>query len=78
MRNTQPRKIEAYRMPNGRVPFTEWFGLIQFEIKEHRRALRPGLFCLSRAILVITALSVTVFLNSVSMLGQAIVSILVK
>ena len=22
MRNTQPRKIEAYRMQNGRVPFT--------------------------------------------------------
>ena len=25
MRNTHPRKLEAYRTPNGREPFTEWF-----------------------------------------------------
>ena len=29
MRNTQPRKIEAYRMQNGHVPFTEWFNSIR-------------------------------------------------
>ncbi|RKU21641.1 addiction module killer protein [Candidatus Poribacteria bacterium] len=33
MRNTQPRKIEAYRMQNGQVLFTEWFDSIR-----HKRA----------------------------------------
>ena len=25
MRNTQPRTLQFFRTPNGRVPFTEWF-----------------------------------------------------
>ncbi len=25
MRNAQPRTLQFYRTPNGRVPFTEWF-----------------------------------------------------
>ena len=29
MRNTHPRKIEAYRIQNGQVPFTEWFDSIR-------------------------------------------------
>ena len=29
MRDIQPRKIEAYRMQNGHVPFTEWFDSIR-------------------------------------------------
>ncbi len=29
MRNTHPRKLQAYRTPNGRVPFTEWFDSIR-------------------------------------------------
>ena len=29
MRYTQPREIEAYRLQNGREPFTEWFNTIE-------------------------------------------------
>ncbi len=29
MRNTHPRKIEAYQAPNGHIPFTEWFDSIR-------------------------------------------------
>lgn len=36
MRNIQPRKIEAYRMPNGHVPFTEWFDSIRDKIAQTR------------------------------------------
>lgn len=36
MRNIQPRKIEAYRMPNGHVPFTKWFDSIRDKIAQTR------------------------------------------
>ena len=53
-------------------------GLIQFEIKGHKPELRRDLPILSKAILAIVALLVTVFLNSASTSGRAIGSISVK
>jgi hypothetical protein len=51
-------------------------GLKQFEIKGHKVVFGRDLSILSRAISAITALSVVVFLNYVSMSGQVIVFIL--
>ena len=36
MRNAHPRKLEAYRTPKGREPFTEWFESIP-DPKTHDR-----------------------------------------
>ena len=36
MRQTQPRELKFYRMPNGRMPFTEWYDTIRDQSVRNR------------------------------------------
>ena len=77
MRYVQPRKIEAYRMQNGHVPFIEWFNSIrdkraQTRIEARLILLEHGNFGDYRSV------GNGVFALRIHCRGQAIVSILVR